>query len=160
MVAAAITGGEKMKTSVKMREPVAQAVEDGSRSLDEYERKKAGTFLPVCQVPRAEIVKAIPKATAKVWHGHPVWFDGENHIVGFDVAAKDVNLLFWNGQAFEEPDSKPLGQFRAAQARYFATDEIDVKTLCRWLKKAKEDVFDTKGFLKKLREERKRAAGK
>jgi hypothetical protein len=94
----------------------------------------------------------IPNATSKVWHGSPVWFIGENPVVGYSATAKSVNLLFWNGQAFKEPALIPVGKYGAARAKFSEFSEIDVKVLRRWLKKAKTDVFDSKAFFKKLRE--------
>jgi hypothetical protein len=70
--------------------------------------------------------------------------------------AKSVHLLFWNGQAFDEPALKPVGKFRAAQAILRDAAEIDPRVVRRWMKKAKADVFDSREFFRKLREERKR----
>jgi hypothetical protein len=103
---------------------------------------------------RKLIDAAIPKATSKVWHGSPVWFIGDNPVVGYNATAKTVNLLFWNGQAFDEPDLEPVGKYGAAQAKFSDVGEIDVKVVRRWLKKAGTDVFDSKAFFKKLREGR------
>jgi hypothetical protein len=95
---------------------------------------------------------ALPKATARVWHGSPVWFIDENPVVGYSATAKAVKLLFWNGQAFGEPDLKPVGKYRAAEAVFGDASEIDTTAVRRWLKKARTDVFDSRGFFKKLRE--------
>jgi hypothetical protein len=106
----------------------------------------------ICDVLRELITAALPQATSKVWHGSPVWLIDENPVVGFNAAAKTVNLLFWNGQAFDEPDLKPVGKYRAAQAVFRDAAEIDPKVIRRWLKKAKADVFDSKAFFKARRE--------
>jgi hypothetical protein len=63
-----------------------------------------------------------------------------------------VNLLFWNGQAFDEDALQPVGKYRAAHALFSDAAEVDPKVIRRWLKKAKADVFDSKAFFKKLRE--------
>jgi hypothetical protein len=81
-----------------------------------------------------------------------VWFVDDNPVVGYNATAKSVNLLFWNGQAFDEASLKPVGKYRAAQAIFRDATEIDPKVIRRWLKKAKTDVFDSKAFFKKLRE--------
>jgi hypothetical protein len=98
------------------------------------------------------IARALPKATARVWHGSPVWFIGENPVVGYSATKQGVHLLFWNGRAFDEPDLKPVGKYRAAQAVFGDAAEIDPKMVRRWLKKAGADVFDSVAFFKKLRE--------
>ena len=85
-------------------------------------------------------------------HGSPVWFMDDNPVVGYNATAKSVNLLFWNGQAFEEASLKPMGNYRAAQAMFNDAAEIDPKVIRRWLKKAGSDIFDSKAFFKKLRE--------
>jgi hypothetical protein len=117
-----------------------------------YSQAQPLAFRTMCDVLRELIVAALPKATSKVWHGSPVWFIDDNPVVGYNATAKTVNLLFWNGQAFDEPDLKPVGKYRAAQAIFGDAAEIDAKVIRRLLKKAKADVFDSKTFFKKLRE--------
>jgi hypothetical protein len=109
----------------------------------------------ICITLRGLIDAALPKATSKIWHGGPVWFDGENPVVGYDARTKGVTVLFWNGMAFDEPDLKPVGIHGAAAATFTDVSEIDPKTVRRWLKKARENVFDSVGYFKKLREKRK-----
>jgi hypothetical protein len=117
-----------------------------------YSQAKPRAFRSICDELRELIDKALPKATSKVWHGSPVWFIDENPVVGYNATAKTVNLLFWNGQAFDEPALKPVGKYRAAQAEFGDAAELDPKEIRRWLKKAKADVLDAKAFVKKLRE--------
>ena len=70
----------------------------------------------ICRKLMKEIKATLPKATSRLYHGSPVWFVGENAVVGFSVTAKnEVKLLFWNGQAFDEPQLKAVGKFKAAQ---------------------------------------------
>jgi hypothetical protein len=135
----------------KRRDLKASATED---PVAAYGESQCEAFRAICTRLRKLIDAALPKATAKVWHGSPVWFIGENPVVGYNATPKGVNLLFWNGQAFDEPELKPVGKYRAAQAVFADTDEIDTKVVRRWLKQAKEDVFDSKAFFKKLRERR------
>ena len=106
----------------------------------------------ICSLFRGLIDSALPKATSKVWHGSPVWFIDENPVVGYKASGKTVTLLFWNGQAFDEPALKPVGKYHAAQAVFNGAAEIDLKVIRRWLKKSKADVFDSKAFFRKLRE--------
>jgi hypothetical protein len=123
-------------------------------TIVDYSRDHSPVCRGICETLHTLITAALPKATAKVWHGGPVWFDGENPIVGYDATAKGVKLLFWNGQAFDEPALKPVGKFQAAGITFAEASEIDPKAVRRWLKKAKEDVFDSVGFFKKLREKK------
>ena len=108
-----------------------------------YDAAQRAAARATCRKLRAEIERALPASTSKVWHGAPVWFVGEVPVVGYNVTAKgDVSLLFWNGQAFDEPVLEPLGKFRAAQKRFADASEIQLAPLRRWLKKAKTDLWD------------------
>src|SRR5262249_17638263 len=117
---------------------------NGDDPIAAYSQAQPLTFRTICDALRELITAALPRATPRVWHGSPVWFLGENPVVGYNATAKTVNLLFWNGQAFDEPDLKPVGKYRAAQAVFRDAAEIDPKVIRRWLKKATSDVFDSK----------------
>jgi hypothetical protein len=127
----------------------------GDGQVAAYSQAQLLAFRTICDLLRGLIDTALPRATSKVWHGSPVWFLDANPVVGYNATAKSVNLLFWNGQAFDEPDLKPVGKYRAAQAVFRDAAEIDPKVIRRWLKKAKVDVFDSNAFFKKLREGKK-----
>jgi hypothetical protein len=128
---------------------------EGGDMIAAYAESQPLAFRTICEVLRELITIALPSATSKVWHGSPVWFIKANPVVGYNATAKTVNLLFWNGQAFDEPGLKPVGKYRAAQAVFRDVAEIDPKVIRRWLKKARADVFDSKAFFKKLREGKK-----
>jgi hypothetical protein len=127
---------------------------NGYDQITAYSQAQPFTFRTICDLLRKLIDAALPEATSKIWHGSPVWFLDDNPVVGYNATAKTVNLLFWNGQAFDEPGLKTLGKYWAAQAMFGDAAEIDPKVIRRWLKKAKSDVFDSKAFFKKLRERR------
>lgn len=112
-------------------------------SIAAYDAAQSAAAVSVCRKLRAEIERALPDATSKVWHGAPVWFVGETPVVGYNVAAKGgVVLLFWNGQVFGDPALKPIGKFKAAQTRFGDVSEIKVTPLRRWLKKAGTEIWD------------------
>jgi len=117
-----------------------------------YSQAQTLAFRTTCDLLRELVDTALPNATPRIWHGSPVWFIDDNPVVGYTATKKTVNLLFWNGQAFDEAGLKPVGKYRAAQAGFADVVEIDPKLIRRWLKKAKSDVFDSKAFFKKLRE--------
>lgn len=125
---------------------------DGADAITTYSQAQSSAYRAICDLLRELIDAAIPKATCKVWHGSPVWFLDDNPVVGYSATAKSVNLLFWNGQAFDEADLQPVGKYGAAQAKFSDAAEADPKVVRRWLKKAKLNVFDSKTFFKKLRE--------
>jgi hypothetical protein len=93
--------------------------------------------------------RGLPEAENKVWHAHPVWFLDGNPIVGYSKLKHCVRLLFWSGQSFEEDGLANEGRFMAAEARYTSIDEIDKKTLARWLKKAREIQWDYKNIVRR-----------
>jgi len=97
---------------------------------------------------RKTIDAALPKASSKVWHGHPVWFIGENPVVGYSTKTTGVALLFWNGQEFGEPALTPIGKFHAAELKYADEADIDTKLLARCLRKAKTDIWDAVAWRK------------
>ena len=125
---------------------------NGANQITAYSKAQTLAFRTICDLLPELIDTALPKATSKVWHGSPVWFIDDNPVVGYNATAKSVKLLFWNGQAFDEAGLKPVGKYRAVEAIFHDAAEIDPKVIRRWLKKAKSDVFDSKGFFKKLRE--------
>ena len=95
------------------------------------------------------ITAGLPDAENKVWHRHPVWFLDGNPIVGYSKLKNDVRLLFWSGQSFDEPGLLPEGSFKAAEARYTDTAQVNAKDLKRWLKKAKTIQWDYKNIVKR-----------
>jgi len=107
---------------------------------------------------RKTIDAALPKATSKVWHGHPVWFIGENPVVGYSTKTTGVALLFWNGQSFGEPALVPVGSFHAAELKYADVADIDAKLLARCLRKAKTDIWDAAAWRKQAMAKKKRNA--
>jgi len=100
----------------------------------------------ICSSLRKTFDAALPKATSKVWHGSPVWFIGENAVVGYTARPNYVAVLFWNGQEFDEPLLEPVGKFHAAQVKYAELAGVDAKLLASWLRKAKTDIWDGVGW--------------
>jgi hypothetical protein len=124
----------------------------GNDPIAEYSEGQQPSLRTICDALRNLTTECIPKAIPRVWHGSPVWFIDDNPVVGYSARAKTVNLLFWNGQAFDEPGLKPVGKHRAAEVAFRAAAEIDTIAIRRWLKKAKANVLDSKAYFKKLRE--------
>ena len=116
-----------------------------------YAHAQLPALRAICGLLRELIDVTLPKADSKVWHGAPVWFIGENPVVGYDATAEVVKLLFWNGRAFGDPQLKPVGKYRAAHAVFSDCSEIDPVVIRRWLKNAASDVFDSQAYFKELR---------
>lgn len=133
-----------MKTATKRKKNGTTS--DDADAIARYDKAQAAQHAAICKALHAEIDDALPKATSKIWHGSPVWFIGENPIVGYNVTSKrGVNLLFWSGQSFGDPALRPAGKFKAAQVQFTDASQIDPRTLRRWLKCAGTDIWDYHG---------------
>lgn len=114
-----------------------------------YNAAQAPKDRKICALLAAEIDRHLPDAENKVWHAHPVWFLDGNPVVGYSKLKDSVRLLFWSGDSFEEPGLTKEGKFKAAEARYTAADEVDVKDLARWLGKARAIQWDYKNIVRR-----------
>lgn len=117
--------------------------------IDTYHSKLDDTDREICEALAREIRRGLPAAEEKVWHAHPVWFLDGNPIVGYSKLKGGVRLLFWSGQSFETPGLAPEGKFKAAEARYTALEDVDVKPLGRWLKESRTVQWDYKNIVKR-----------
>jgi hypothetical protein len=112
-------------------------------TVTEYIHRLDSKQAAICRNLRNEIGAVLPEAEARIYHGSPAWFIGENAVVGFSARPNGaVTLLFWNGKALGEPALDPVGKFQAAQASYAAVSDITVGDLRRWLRKAGKDIWD------------------
>jgi hypothetical protein len=110
--------------------------------ISAYDKAVTARHRKIIQVLHREIARVLEKAEVKIWHAMPVWFIDENPVVGYKSGPRHVTLLFWNGQAFDEPGLTAAGKFKAAQIHYVSADEIKVTELRRWLVKASGDIWD------------------
>jgi hypothetical protein len=120
-----------------------------NNSIQSYNNSQSDGNRAICELLHQEIDDALPDAESKIWHGAPVWFLSGNPIVGYWVRKDTVQLLFWSGQSFDEPDLKPEGTFKAAEARYATEGEINTDALRRWLNKSKNIQWDYKNIVKR-----------
>jgi hypothetical protein len=126
-----------------------------SDDIGVYAKKLKAPQKAIADSLRKTIDAALPKSTSKVWHGHPVWFIGENPVVGYSMKTTGVALLFWNGQEFGEPALAPVGKFHAAELKYADVADIDAKLLARCLRKAKTDIWDSVAWRKQAMAKKK-----
>lgn len=114
-----------------------------------YNKAQDETNRDICDLLANEIQKALAgKTTNKIWHGAPVWFSEGNPIAGYAVRKDYVQLLFWSGQAFDEPGLEVEGSFKAAQARYTSPEQINTDDLARWCQKALDIQYNYKDIVK------------
>jgi hypothetical protein len=121
-------------------------------SVEAYLQAQTPDHGDICRRLVAEIRRCLPKSTARLYHGSPAWFIGENAVVGVGVKAKaGVTLLLWNGQTFKDQALIPVGQFKAAQLSFQAVGQVNTMMLRRLLKKAGKDVWDFASIRKERR---------
>lgn len=107
-----------------------------------YHDRQSETDRQTCDVLFSEISQSLPTATAKIWHGAPVWFIDGNPIVGYHKLKGCIRLLFWSGQGFASPGLTPSGTFKAAEARYASVSQVDTESLRGWLKESPHVQWD------------------
>jgi hypothetical protein len=120
-----------------------------NRDSVRYNAAQAAADRKICDLLAKQIDAELPDAENKVWHAHPVWFLDGNPIVGYSKLKDCVRLLFWSGQSFEEDGLTVEGKFKAAEARYTSSDQVDVKALRRWLKKSRDIQWDYKNIVRR-----------
>lgn len=118
-------------------------------TIKSYNEKQPAAARDICKHLATAIDKHLKGAESKIWHAHPVWFINGNPIVGYSKLKDCIRLLFWSGQSFEEEKLKKEGSFKAAEIRYTATTQINLKDLARWLKKGKKIQWDYKNIVKR-----------
>jgi len=119
-------------------------------TITEYNNKQTASDKAICNLLQAEIDKNLPKAESKIWHAHPVWFLDENPIVGYSKLKSGVRLMFWSGVSFDEEKLQPgTGKFKDASITYTSKDQVNVKDIKRWLRKAIEIQWDYKNVVKR-----------
>src|SRR5688572_21807524 len=109
-----------------------------NKDIQAYNNAQSADNKEICDILSKEISRHLSEAENKIWHAHPVWFLDGNPIVGYSKLKDSVRLLFWSGQSFDEEGLKKEGSFKAAEARYTSSDQINKKDLKRWLEKGRE----------------------
>jgi hypothetical protein len=120
-----------------------------NQDIEAYNNLQSDTDKEICNALYHFINENLPGVESKIWHAHPVWFLDGNPIVGYSKLKKDVRLLFWSGQSFDEEKLINEGSFKAAEMHYTAIDQINKEDLKRWLEKAKDIQWDYKNLVKR-----------
>ncbi len=122
---------------------------DRLATITQYNDLQSEDSKAICDRLQTEINAVLEEATSKLYHGGPAWFIEDNPVVGYWVRKSGVQLLFWSGQSFNEPDLKAEGSFKAAEKIYNDASEIDEVELARWLQKARDIQWDYKNIVKR-----------
>ena len=120
-----------------------------NKEIQEYNDLQSPGNKKICDILSSEIDNFLTEAENKIWHRHPVWFIDGNPVVGYSKLKDSVRLLFWSGQSFDEPKLKNEGSFKAAEAKYTTSDQINIEDLKRWLDKARNIQWDYKNIVKR-----------
>jgi hypothetical protein len=119
------------------------------KDVQTYNDLQTDTEREICVLLSKTICDCLPEAENKIWYAHPVWFLDGNPIVGYSKLKNSIRLLFWSGQSFDEEALQKEGSFKAAEMRYTSIDQVDIKDLKRWLKKAETIQWDYKNLIKR-----------
>jgi hypothetical protein len=115
-----------------------------------YNNRQTPLDKEICDLLFLTINGELTESENKIWHAHPVWFLGDNPIVGYSKQKKGIRLMFWSGADFDEENLKVKGKkFKDASVFYNGVQEINTIDLIRWLKKSREVQWDYKNLIKK-----------
>lgn len=120
-----------------------------TKDIEAYNTLQADSDKEICTELYQIINENLPEAESKIWHAHPVWFLDGNPIVGYSKLKKDVRLLFWSGQSFDEEKLLNEGSFKAAESRYTSINQINTEDIKRWIEKGREIQWDYKNIVKR-----------
>ena len=120
-----------------------------STLLQRFAYARLSLSLSLSLFHKREIDLGLSEAESRIWHAHPVWFLDGNPIVGYSKLKDCIRLLFWSGQSFETPGLSPEGSFKAGEARYTSSEQIDQALLRRWIDEAKVVQWDYRNIAKR-----------
>lgn len=120
-----------------------------NQEIQSYNDSQKAEDKKICDILSVEINDFLQEAESKIWHRHPVWFLDGNPVAGYSKLKDSVRLLFWSGQSFDESGLQNEGSFKAAEARYTNSDQVNIDDLKRWLDKARNIQWDYKNIVKR-----------
>jgi hypothetical protein len=119
-------------------------------NIQNYNNTQTHGDQAICDYLASFINHQLPNATAKIWHGHPVWFLEGNPIVGYSRQKNGIRLMFWSGADFGEDALNVRGEkFKDASIFYNAVEEINTEALKSWIEKSVAIQWDYKNIVKR-----------
>ncbi|ACQ78710.1 Domain of unknown function DUF1801 [Beutenbergia cavernae DSM 12333] len=76
---------------------------------------------------------ALPEASARVYHGHPVWLDEARPVAGFKPFPRYVTFMIWNAEPIDDTSGTLVPGARMSTVKYAAAEEIDEALVRDWL---------------------------
>lgn len=121
-----------------------------NKNIKAYNNSQSAGDKKICDLLAKEINSNLPEAEDKIWHAHPVWFLDSNPVAGYSKQKAGIRLMFWSGADFKEEILQPgTGKFKDASVFYISAEEINIKDLKRWCKKARDIQWDYKNIVKR-----------
>ena len=118
--------------------------------IEAYNNRQTAIDKEVCNLLAATIDSELTLAKSKIWHAHPVWFLGDNPIVGYSKQKKGIRLMFWSGADFDEEKLNIKGKkFKDASVFFSNVSEVEVEEVRRLLNKSREIQWDYKNIVKR-----------
>lgn len=122
-----------------------------ANDITAYNQAQSKQHQKICDTLRRTIDATLPTADSKIWHGGPVWFIKGNPVAGYWKRKQGVQLMFWSGWSFKEPQLQPIGnvqKYKAAGVIYTDHRELKLTDIKRWLRKAKTIQWDYQHIIK------------
>lgn len=121
-----------------------------NKEINAYNNSQSTPDKTICNALMEVIDENLKKAESKIWHAHPVWFIDGNPVAGYSKQKAGIRLMFWSGMSFDEKELQPgSGKFKDASFIYPSAEDINLKDLKRWLKKAQTIQWDYKNIVKR-----------
>ncbi|PRD44584.1 DUF1801 domain-containing protein [Sphingobacterium haloxyli] len=121
-----------------------------TKDIKLYNERLSTEEARICTFLAEEINRALPEATSKIWHRHPVWFLDDNPVVGYNKLKGGIRLMFWSGESFEEERLvSGTGKFKDAHIYVNSIDMLNLEELTRWLSKARDIQWDYKNVVRR-----------
>lgn len=105
-------------------------------TLDEFIAELDTPARETAESLRAILDAALPTAAGQLWHGHPVWLDGKNPIVGFKPFPRWTTFMIWNGSPITDASGRLESGARMSTVKLAGAEEIDAALFADWLKQA------------------------
>ena len=121
-----------------------------NKDVREYNNSQSTADKKICNLLAEGISLHLPEAENKIWHAHPVWFLDGNPVAGYSKQKAGIRLMFWSGDSFEEETLQPgTGKFKDASIVYTSAEQVNLKDLKSWCKKARDIQWDYKNIVKR-----------
>jgi len=108
-------------------------------TVDEYMAEIPAELQALGSVLKPLIDAGLPKATATMWHGQPVWMIGKSPVAMLKAYPKYVTFALFRGQKVSDASGRlEAGSREMASVKLKDAGEIDAALFGEWLRQAEE----------------------